>query len=157
MYLIGATQQRQIEPLTPCMPCSFGPLRFPWSEAVRPAHRAPPCDRECPLVTAGARSLWHAGGTCRRRLPARGSVWLTAGGEGLVGKLRSGAAASGRLGSRSVEPPAQLPSVGLTQRRPLVPITGSAGETSPPSARLSSAVQQALIQHFVPYARDAPL
>jgi hypothetical protein len=44
--------------------------------------------------------------------PLAGRVWLTAGDDGLVGKPRSGAAASGRPGSRSVEPPAQLPSVG---------------------------------------------
>ena len=54
---------RGFEPLTPCMPCSFGLLSHPRSEAVRPAHRPPPCDRECPLVTAGDRCLWHAGGT----------------------------------------------------------------------------------------------
>jgi hypothetical protein len=31
--------------------------------AVRPVRRLPPSDRDCPLDTARARSLWHAGGT----------------------------------------------------------------------------------------------
>jgi hypothetical protein len=89
----------------------------------RPAYRPPWSDRDCLLITARARCLWHAGGTasendmartCRRRLPARGSGEARPGDDGLVGKLRSGAAASGRLRSRSVDPPAPLG--GLTQR-----------------------------------------
>jgi hypothetical protein len=89
----------------------------------RPAYRPPWSDRDCLLITARARCLWHAGGTasendvartCRRRLPARGSGQARPGDDGLVGKLRSGAAASGRLRSRSVDPPAPLG--GLTQR-----------------------------------------
>jgi hypothetical protein len=31
--------------------------------SVRPAHRPPQSDRECPLDTAGDRCLWHVGGT----------------------------------------------------------------------------------------------
>jgi hypothetical protein len=52
-----------VKGMTPCMPCSFGPLRHPRSQAVRPAHRPSPSDRGCPLDTVGDRCLWHAGGT----------------------------------------------------------------------------------------------
>jgi hypothetical protein len=103
------------------MPCSFGLLPHPRSEAVRPAHRPlylTVSVRWLPLVTAayGMRvarpvgTMWFA--PVGEGSPLAGRVWLTAGDDGLVGKPRSGAAASGRLGSRSVEPPAQLPSVG---------------------------------------------
>ena len=75
-------------------------------------------DRWIPLVTAACgmrvarpvRTMWLA--PVGEGFPLAGRVRLTAGDDGLVGKLRSGAAASGRPGSRSVEPPAQLPSVG---------------------------------------------
>jgi len=71
-----------------------------------PSPSASSCDRECPLGTAGDRCLWHVGGT----RPV-GTMWFAPVGEGsplagrcgsprvdegLVGKLRSGAAASGR-------------------------------------------------------------
>ena len=78
--LAPSVELRGFEPLTPCMPCSFGLLPHPRSEAVRPAQRPSPSDRDCPLDTARDRCLWHAGGTAgenddartwRRRLPAR--------------------------------------------------------------------------------------
>ena len=62
------------------------PPPHPRSEAVRPAHRPPPCDRECPLVTAGDRCLWHVGGT----RPV-GTMWFAPVGEGspLAGRCGS--------------------------------------------------------------------
>ena len=85
MYLIGATQQRQIEPLTPCMPCSFGPLRFPWSGADGPLSGplgVTVTDRWIPLVTAacGTRpvsTMWFA--PVGEGSPLAGRVRLTAG------------------------------------------------------------------------------
>jgi hypothetical protein len=148
------------------MACSFGLLPHPRSEAVRPAHRPATCDRECPLVTAGDRCLWHAGGTrpvgtmwfapVGEGSPLAGRVRLSAGDDGLVGKLRSGAAS-------------QWPA-GITVGRAAcsAALGGAHATTTPgsdnrerrgdqPSRRsLIFRVQQALIQHFVPYARDAP-
>ena len=152
--------------MTPCMPCSFGLLPHPRSEAVRPAHRPPPCDRECPLVTAGDRCLLHVGGT----RPV-GTMWLAPVGDGspLAGRCGSTRVTTISLASReAARQPQARPDHGQSSRllscprwAPATTTPGSdnrsTGETSPPSARLSSAVQQALIQHFVPYARDAPL
>jgi hypothetical protein len=88
---------RGFEPLTPCMPCSFGLLPHPRSATGYPVQRRSRSDRECPLVTAGDRCLWHAGGTAgendaarswRRRLRARpgGSPgWPTRGGPPTTG------------------------------------------------------------------------
>ena len=45
------------------MPCSFGLLLLPRSGAVHPSQRSMCSDRDCPVDTARARSLWHAGGT----------------------------------------------------------------------------------------------
>jgi hypothetical protein len=41
----------------------FRPSPPPQVRDVRPAHRPPPSDRNCPLDTARDRCLWHAGGT----------------------------------------------------------------------------------------------
>ena len=93
------------EPLTPCMPCSFGLLPTPGqrrcAQPIGLLHVTVSV-RWLPLVTAACGTWVAAAGgndvarTCRRRLPARGSVWLSAGDDDLVGKPRSGAAASGR-------------------------------------------------------------
>jgi hypothetical protein len=66
--------------MTTCMPCSFGLLPHPRSEAGTQSTGVPRSDRDYPLYTAGARCLWHVGGTAgenddartwRQRLPAR--------------------------------------------------------------------------------------
>jgi hypothetical protein len=71
---------RGFESLTACMPCSFGLLPRPRLRAGRSAQRSTASDRDCPLDTARARPLWHAGGTAgenndartwRQRLPAQ--------------------------------------------------------------------------------------
>jgi hypothetical protein len=75
----------------------FRPAPPPQVRAVRPAKRSSPSDRDCPLVTARARSLWHAGGTAgenddaltwRRRLQLDFSVRPVRGDDCLVGKPR---------------------------------------------------------------------
>jgi hypothetical protein len=44
---------------------------------VRPAHRPPRSDRGCPLDTAGARCLWHVGGTAgEHEVPCPWKRWL---------------------------------------------------------------------------------
>jgi hypothetical protein len=67
--------------------------------AGRPVQRRSWSDRECPLDTAGDRSLWHAGGTAgenddarawRRRLPARLLGRLVLGDQCLVGRSPKG-------------------------------------------------------------------
>ena len=68
-----AVELRGFEPLTPCMPCSFGLLPYPRSGAGRPVHWSSGSDRDCPLDTAGVRRLWHAGGTADKNDEA--STW----------------------------------------------------------------------------------
>ena len=142
------------------MPCSFGLLRFRWSGAGAPVQRPPRSDRDCPVDTAGARCLWHAGGTAgendvacawRRRSPLAGQVRLVPGDDGLVGNPGSGAAASGGRGSRSVESPAQLPSVG-SRNDDLSSDYTSAGETSPPGRLPAFRGATGPDRHPAPYA-----
>jgi hypothetical protein len=59
----GNRRRRDDWAMTPCMPCSFGPLRFPRSGVIRPGRRSMRSDRDYPLRTAGDRCLWHVGGT----------------------------------------------------------------------------------------------
>jgi len=75
----------------------FRPAPPPQVRDVRPAHRPPRIDRDCPLHTAGDRCLWHAGGTAgendeartwRGRLPARPEVGTVRGDDCLVGEPR---------------------------------------------------------------------
>ena len=100
---------RRFEPLTPCMPCSFGLLRSRWSGANGPLsgpRGVTVTVRGIPLVTAACGMRWHAPvrtmwlAPVGEGFPLAGRVRLTAGDDGLVGKPRSGAAASGRPGSR---------------------------------------------------------
>jgi len=143
--------ERSLRPLA-CHAVSAPPP--PQVRGGAPSPSASSCDRECPLGTAGDRCLWHVGGT----RPV-GTMWLAPVGEGSPLAGRCGSPRVERVSLASCEaarqPVAGRITVsraacsaalgGLPQRRPLVPITGSGGETSPPSARLSSAVQQALI------------
>jgi hypothetical protein len=132
----------------------FRPAPLPLAGGGRSAQRPSWSDRGCPLDTAGDRCLWHAGGTrpvstmwlapVGEGSPLAGRVRLTAGDDGLVGKPRSGAAATGRpdhgQSSRLLSCPREAHATttpGSDNR--------SAGETSPPGARLPSAVQQALM------------
>jgi hypothetical protein len=50
-------------PPDPLHAMQFRPARPPQVSGVRPALRPSPSDRGCPLDTARARCLWHAGGT----------------------------------------------------------------------------------------------
>jgi hypothetical protein len=140
--------------LDPLHAMQFRPAPLPLVRGVQPAQRPSWSDRGCPLDTAGDRCLWHAGGT----RPVS-TMWLAPVGEGspLAGRVRPPRVTTVSLASREAarQPQAGRITVsraacsaalgGLTQRRLLVPITGSAGETNPSGARLSSAVQQALM------------
>src|SRR5512133_1436733 len=118
------------------MPCSFDLLRSCWSGGGWSAQRPSRSDRGCPLDTAGDRCLWHVGGTAGENdvaapvgegSPPAGRVRLIPGDDGLVGKPRSGAAASDRPGSWSVEPPAPAALGGAHATTIPVPITRAPG------------------------------
>jgi hypothetical protein len=135
---------------TLCMPCRFGLLPHPRSEAVRPAYRPPPCDCECPLVSAAC-GTWVA-------RPV-GTMWLAPVGEGspLAGRcgsprvttvsLVSCEAARQPVAGRDHGQSSHLLSCPRGAHATTTPGSDyrSAGETSRSSPRLSSAVQWALI------------
>jgi hypothetical protein len=50
-------------PVDPLHAMQFRAGPLPQVRGGCPAQRAPGSDRDCPLVTAGDRCLWHAGGT----------------------------------------------------------------------------------------------
>jgi hypothetical protein len=149
--------------MTPCMPCSFGLLRFRWSGAGAPVQRPPRSDRDCPVDTDGDRCLWHAGGAAVRTMwlapggegsPLAGQVRLVPGDDGLVGKPGSGAAASGRPGITVGRVACSAALGGAHATTTSVPITRAPGRPALPGACLPSAVQQALIGIPFPTRQD---
>ena len=130
----------------------FRPAPLPLVRGEWSAQRPSWSDRECPLVTAGDRCLWHAGGTAGQ------NDGFPAGGDGspLAGRVRPPRVTTVSLASceaarqpvagriTSVEPPDQLPSWAPATTTP-GSHNRSAGGISPPSPRLSSAVQESLM------------
>jgi hypothetical protein len=142
----------------------FRPAPFPLVRGGRSAQRPSWSDRDCPLDTAGDRCLGM-----RVARPVR-TMWLAPGGEGspLAGRVRLTAGDDGSLAScEAARQPVAGWDHGRSSRLLSCPRWAhatttpgsdntSAGETSPPGARLSSPVQQALMTSPRPTREDAP-